>query len=404
MQGSIRRDGPSETEEAAIGAGLLSVAERKYSFEHKKDLAGHVWAVATHSPDLQIVINNETGKPTILPWALESVHEASGNAMGGAKRLWRDKMVQKEGPFDRLDLHYGFARYLLVPLRASMGLSGKRLSVGGVQRGLAWNATAQIRVERIRVISEGAEMLAMFAPAQAIMYDKPFRPLREKSSHEGAGGTDVRAELLDLFDAAGEMSEDFLFGDQAVDLSSLVPPPAMREVSLMSLQEAYRPPIGREDEAQIDDISSLAPSSIRQGRRASTSSSQRTFRPGVAHEYGQLATMLRGPGPTRTRLRKPRPDTTDRHGSSRPKSMIDVGKHFYKGMIRDGSRNKLGEEGVEERDFAQREKREKDKSDEKKHRREPKIYNTVRVPLKTPGQVALAAHQTLLMASMLSRG
>lgn len=263
MHGSIRRDRPSEAEAAAaVGGGLVSTAESKYLFEHKKDLAGHVWLVAMHFPERKIEVD-ETGRPISLPWVLESVQEASGNAMGRAKRLWREDMVKTQGPFDRLDLHYGFARYLLVPLMASMDLSdGKRLTIGGVQCGLAWNTTAQIRVERIKVVEE-QEMLAMFAPRQAILYDKPFHPIRQKG-REGRRGPDVRAELLDLFDAAGEKLED-IFGDEIIDLSSPVPPPmCVRDVSLMSLHDALRPGATHEDGQYHDDISSLAPSSLRQ--------------------------------------------------------------------------------------------------------------------------------------------
>lgn len=397
MHGSIRRDGPSETDVApsGVGGGLVSEAESKYLFEHKKDLAGHVWVVAMHFPEkYQKISVDETGRPVSLPWILESVQEASGNAMGRAKRLWREEMVQKEGTFDRLDLHYGFARYLLVPLRASMGLNGgKRLSIGGVQRGLAWNTTAQIRVERIKVVEE-KEMLAMFAPQQAILYDKPFRPLRQKGK-DGRRSADVRAELLDLFDVAGEKPEDVFGDNQVIDLSSLVPPP-MRDVSLMSFQDVLRPGATHEDGQYSDDISSLAPSSTRQ---PSSHSSQRTFRPNLVQEYGQLATMLRDPVPARTRsgfrsrgARDPRS-----LGTVRRKSMVSVRKKLYNSMVGEPAISRLEESGSPQA-------KDKEKEKPRKHSRAPAIYDSIGVPLETPGQVALAARQTLLMASLANRG
>jgi hypothetical protein len=91
MHGSIRRDGPSEQAAFAhyVAGGLASTAEYRYAFEHKKDLANHVWAVALHCPDTKITVDAD-GKPTDLPWTLEGVHEASGNALARGKMLWRE--------------------------------------------------------------------------------------------------------------------------------------------------------------------------------------------------------------------------------------------------------------------------------------------------------------------------
>lgn len=80
MHGTVRRHGPSEEEEAAFSGGAASSAKYRCLREHKKDLANHIWAVAMHFPKSDVIVDRN-GRPTCVPWILESVHEASGNAM-----------------------------------------------------------------------------------------------------------------------------------------------------------------------------------------------------------------------------------------------------------------------------------------------------------------------------------
>lgn len=73
--------------------------------------------------------------------------------------------------------------------------------------------------------------------------------------------------------------------------------------------------------------------------------------------------------------------------------MVSVRKRRYNSMVGEPAISKLEECGSPQA-----------KEKEKKHSRAPAIYDNIGVPLETPGQVALAAHQTLLMASLANRG
>lgn len=345
MQGHIRRDGPSGQEAASnidFTGGLAATPEYKYSFEHKKDLANHVWVVALHDPSRTIAVDDE-GKPTQLPWTLEGVFEASGNAMARGKRLWRDKLAQTQGRFDRLDSHYGFARYLLIPLAAGNGssMSSRRTSVCGEQQRLSIEGTAQIRVERIKVMPQG-EMVAMFAPAEAILFDKPFQPLykgrTEEKEREAA--EKVEADLLSLLSAAGESAAEHNVTLPAPDPRTLTPPP-IRRTSLRSPQ-------------------------------------QKSFRPGVATEYSELAATLRAPGKVSSASKAQKA----MNRLSLSKGVASAKKHFYHSM----------ESGSP---LARKER----------ISREPGGgLGPTAVPPLTPGEAALAAQQTLLLASRINRG
>lgn len=203
MCGSIRQADQSEPQDAVSLGGIASTAEYRYMYEHKKDLAGHIWAVAVHHPDREITVA-EDGRPTSLPWNLESLHEASGNAMARGKRVWNEELKAKVGVFDKFDLHYGLARYLLVPLSAGLTLAGNRpdLDIANILQQRDVNGVAQVRVERIQVQSRDT-MLAMFAPKGAGAFDKPFRPIRPGREHVPHLPR-VESELAALFNDAGE--------------------------------------------------------------------------------------------------------------------------------------------------------------------------------------------------------
>jgi hypothetical protein len=375
MHGSIRRDGPSEQAAFAhyVAGGLASTAEYRYSFEHKKDLANHVWAVALLCPDRKITVDAE-GKPTTLPWTLEGVHEASGNAMARGKRLWRDKLAHKQGRFDRLDSHYGFARYLLVPHAAlanstvsSSNSSSKRHSLSSALHLVpshSTDRTAQIRVERIKVMPQG-EMVAMFAPAEAILFDKPFQPLC-KSREKAKERHKVQAELLDLFSAAGE-----------------------------DVAEHQHQREQEEDEVVVvKDPRLLTPPPIRRKSLKSPPQQLPAFREGMVQEYAQLAATLREPVTpgSGSKLHKAR------NRLSVGESVASAKKHFYHTLVGEQSRSRLLEPSAGEIGSPCA------KKGHDKHGRIVRGIRTAVVPPVTPGQAALAAQQTLLLASRVSRG
>jgi hypothetical protein len=260
MHGSIRTDGPSEADVsvAHLAGGLASTAQDRYYFEHKKDLANHVWAVALHDPERAIKVNDQ-GKPISLPWSLESVHEASGNAMARGKRLWRDKLASRQGRFDRLDSHYGFARYLLVPHamnEGQTGSSGSPQRIGNNTKQL--ERTPQIRVERFKVMPEG-ELVAMFAPAQGILFDKPFQPLCPGREKDLEATAKVEAELVDLFSAAGEDLDDITEQDitDAEHLKALTPPAPTRRRGLLSLDQHQQSAFHERLQDEYDDTAAV---------------------------------------------------------------------------------------------------------------------------------------------------
>ena len=360
MNGAIRDDGPTEKDLANFAGGLASTPEYRYAFEHKKDLANHVWVVALHNPERKSAVDSE-GRPTALPWVLEGVYEASGNAMARGKRLWRDKMLQKQGRFDRMDSHYGFARYLLVPHDTSADAAGSRpRSIGSGQSVPQTERMAQIRVERIKVTPHG-EMVTMFAPAEAILFDKPFQPLCKGREHERErkAVAKVEAELLDLFNAAGE---------DAAEHNITVPAPAP---------------------APAPELRISTPPPIR--KRTLQSPQQQNFRPGVAQEYGQLAATLRQPANPAS--------ISQAHKTAVGKSVASAKKHFYHTLEKDGTTTRLTKT-MDDMNVGSAAKKEKDKN-----RRMTWGFDVIGMgPPVTPGQAALAAQQTLMLASRVNRG
>ena len=366
MTGHIRSDGPSEQEspteaDFAAGlatAGLASTAEYKYSFEHKKDLANHVWVVALHDPARIIAVNDE-GKPTQLPWVFDGVFEASGNAMARGKALWREKLSQTQGRFDRLDSHYGFARYLLVPLTSSStsSTSSMRGSLSCDRQRRSIEGTAQIRVERIKVMPPG-EMVAMFAPSQAILFDKPFQPLYEGRAEERARAASAKAdaELLSLFDAAGE--------DAAEHNISTPPTPT-----------------------PAPDPRTLTPPQIR--KTSLRSPQQKSFRPGVVQEYGEMAATLREPIKFTSVSSKTQ---KAKHRLSLGKGIASAKKHIYHTMLGEDAKSPILESRVDENGSPRA-------KNEKPRRGSAAEFGRAGMPPLTPGQAALAAQQTLLLAS-----
>jgi len=202
MIGTIRQDAPVEPREGV--PRVASSASYRYMFEHGKDLANHIWAVAVHHPDRKTTVAAD-GRPTSLPWEVNSLHEASGNAMGIGKKIWSEELKPKVGAFEKFDLHYGLARYALVPLSAGLTLASNRpdLDTTNLVQQRQVNEVPQIRIERMEVQIKGS-MLAQFAPADAIMYDRPFQPLHP-SRERAPRLPRVESELQALFNDAGEL-------------------------------------------------------------------------------------------------------------------------------------------------------------------------------------------------------
>jgi len=237
MYGTIRETDPTEKQTAvSLGGGIASTAEYRYMYEHKKDLAGHVWAVAIHDPTCKITVTGD-GRPTSQPWVLDSLHEASGNSMARGKRLWNEEMKPRVGPYDKFDLHYGQARYLLVPLSAGLTLAGNRpdLDAASLLKQRDVNGVHQVRVERIKVEARDS-LLSEYVPAPAITFDKPFRPLcpgREKVPRLPR----IESELQALFNDAGErqaIEEE----NEEIQLSG----PTNRVSSIYGVRSLDRPP------------------------------------------------------------------------------------------------------------------------------------------------------------------
>lgn len=259
-----------------------------------------------------------------------------------------------------MDSHYGFARYLLVPHETSTAATGSssRQSIGSGHSVPVTESTAQIRVERIKVMPQG-EMVTMFAPAEAILYNKPFQPLCKgrEQERERKAVAKVEAELLDLFSAAGE---------DAAEHNIAIPAPA-----------------------SVPDFRTLTPPEIR--RRSLYGPEQRSFRSGVAQEYGQLAATLREPL-TPASISKAYETVVS-------KSVASAKKHFCHTLEKDGPRSKLTKT-TDDRKVGSNAKKQK----EKKRRMTWGYDVTIMGPPVTPGQAALAAQQTLILASRVNRG
>jgi hypothetical protein len=108
-------------------------------------------------------------------------------------------------------------------------------------------------------------------------------------------------------------------------------------------------------------------------------------------EYGQLAATLREPVAPAS--------ISKAHKTLVGKSVASAKKHFYHTMEKDGSRGKLTKT-TDDSKVGSRPKKEKDKS-----RRVTWGFDvTVMRPPVMPSQAALAAQQTLMLASRVNRG
>lgn len=96
-----------------------------------------------------------------------------------------------------LNFHYGQARWVLVPLTMS-GDNLPRAGTGSseLHRDLASNGP-QIRLERVEVMGDEG-LLDVGLPPRAVLYEKPFRPLRSETQK-------TEAAMRGLGEAAGEV-------------------------------------------------------------------------------------------------------------------------------------------------------------------------------------------------------
>lgn len=254
-------------------------------------------------------------------------------------------MQPTEGKFDRLDLHFGYARYLLVPQSAGITVSDKRQSIGGMQRD-TMSGIAQIRVERIKIMPE-EEMLAWFAPAEAITYNKIFRPLVSTNTIL-PDAPKVEAELLDLLSDADEKRGD----------------------------------LHRDVVDQTSGRSSPAPTN-----RATVPPSKRTFRQHAVREYGKFSIALR-------ESLSPTPDAQTPKTMRKRRGSKGKGEHrasVSRGLVKVASKGELTAPSVD-----------KNGSPRQKQERCPEVFDssgTAGTSPETPRQVALAARQNLVLAS-----
>nr|OQO18022.1 hypothetical protein B0A51_13630 [Rachicladosporium sp. CCFEE 5018] len=162
--------------------GSTTLSECRYLFERRKDLAHHVWVVAVHQPArVALSASAIMGQEELThPWRVESIHPVSGNALARAKHLWTEGMQLQNGSFDRVDFHYGAARYILLPASTTASHRSRYVNSPGLsgKRGLKIEREPQIRVERVKLYGEG-EMVAWFAPAEAIVREKARSPVKD---------------------------------------------------------------------------------------------------------------------------------------------------------------------------------------------------------------------------------
>jgi hypothetical protein len=113
----------------------------------------------------------------------------------------------------------------------------------------------------------------------------------------------------------------------------------------------------------------------------------------VVQEYAQLAASLREPGTpvSRSKLQK------DKNRMSVGKSVASAKKHLYHTLVGEQSRSRLLEPSVGEMGSPYA------KKGYDKYGRLVGGFQTAVVPPVTPGQAALAAQQTLLLASRVNR-
>jgi hypothetical protein len=85
--------------------------------------------------------------------------------MGIGKKTWSEELKPKVGAFERFDLHYGLARYALVPLSAGLTLASNRpdLDSTNLLQQRQVNEVPQIRIERMEVQIKGRDSVSTAA-------------------------------------------------------------------------------------------------------------------------------------------------------------------------------------------------------------------------------------------------
>lgn len=159
------------------------------SAETKLDIAGHAWVVAVHDPaipltdglmrrhSLSLGRRSLSGRSSIaaklfastsednrsLGWSVDSLHTKSDLALARAKSAW-NKHFRGKGRCRKVREHYGFARYALKPSMTT-------------KRDANYDTCLQIRIERVRVVSEGELLFEHLAPAaKKSSESKPVMP------------------------------------------------------------------------------------------------------------------------------------------------------------------------------------------------------------------------------------
>ncbi|KAK6440114.1 hypothetical protein LTR95_003658 [Oleoguttula sp. CCFEE 5521] len=279
--------------------GSTTLSECRYLFERRKDLAHHVWVVAVHQPArVALSASAMMGQEEITqPWRVESIHPVSGNALARAKRLWTEGMQLQNGSFDRVDFHYGAARYILLPASTTASHRSRYVNSPGLsgKRGLKIEREPQIRVERIKVYGQG-EMVAWFAPAEAIVREKVWRPLcpgREARNPVQDGGMTLPplGENLGIEALERELDRVLGLGWDEEEISDVVGV-MMGSQDVKETVEDKKDEDKEESEREHDDDAFDWQSILDRGDfspPADYQQSEHKFRTGVVSEYGKVA-------------------------------------------------------------------------------------------------------------------
>lgn len=212
VRGVVVRRNVLEEEKMGVGEGPAPKEDARVNLEFARDKAGCVWVVSVCRPEVEGV---GAGTPKGLIWEVDGAVATQGQAMArdecfqllshgnlsvdiifsAAFRIWSDTFHRHEGPFEMLNFHYGMARWVLVPMTAVADLPRPATGSSELHRDLA-AGVPQIRLERVELTPEEG-LLDVGLPPQAVMYEKPFIPLRSEAQK-------VEGDLRGLMEAAGE--------------------------------------------------------------------------------------------------------------------------------------------------------------------------------------------------------
>lgn len=209
MEGKVAQDAAGETSPGAWDKEDIGL----FFAETQLDIAGHVWVVAIHKPDLCIAkdgisrrhslalsfgrLSSMSGRSSnatkvlksvkeerrSLGWTIDSLHADSEKALNHAKRAWNQHFRSTYGRCKKIREHYGFARYAFKPTSVGKG-------------DVDYETCVQIRIERIRVAPKG-EMVSGYLEAHAMeLSRRPFVPFMPPLKNEQDVGRAFEGQLV----------------------------------------------------------------------------------------------------------------------------------------------------------------------------------------------------------------